>query len=176
MHREQPIQVIDRSADRRARRGGFTLLEGLIASVVLAILVLGVVGSVSTSYQESQSVRATATSVTLGRQLVDEIVSKPFDSTDALGTGGTRSTFTNISAYNNYSDTSNALPLLAGGTIDATGADQYTRQTSVVAGAQPSNDAISPTSDFAIVTVNVAGPGGEVISIPEFVARYTVTR
>jgi len=172
MPREQPIRAIDRAT----RRAGFTLLEGLIASVVLAILVLGVVGSVSTSYQQSQSVRATSTSVTLARQLVDEIVSKPFDSTDALGTGGTRSTFTNVSAYDNYSDTSDSLPLLAGGTIDATGADQYTRQTSVIVGAQPSNDATSPTSDFAIVTVNVTGPDGEVISIPEFVARYAVTR
>jgi len=158
------------------RRAGFTLLEGLIASVVLAILVLGVAGSVSTSYQQSQSVRATSTSVTLARQLAEEIVSKPYDSTDALGTGGTRSTFTNVSAYNNYSDTSDALPLLSGGTLDVTGSDRYTRQASVAVGAQPSNDATSPTSDFAIVTVNVTGPDGEIISIPEFVARYAISR
>ena len=71
-------------------------MEGLTASVVLVILVVGVVGSLSTSYQQSQSVRANSTAVTLARQLVDEIVSKPFDG-DAAGTGaGARSTFTDV--------------------------------------------------------------------------------
>ena len=34
-----------------------------------------------------------------------------------------RSTFTNVSAYNRYSDNSDAIPLLEGGTIDVTGED-----------------------------------------------------
>jgi prepilin-type N-terminal cleavage/methylation domain-containing protein len=172
MDRECPTRTTDRSP----RRAGFTLLEGLIASVVLAVLALGVVGSVSSSYQQSQSVRASSTAVTLARQLTDEIVSKPYDPTDALGTGGVRSTFTGVSAYNGYSDNSNALPLLEGGTLDVTGEDNYVRQASVVVGAKPSIDTASPVTDFAIVTVNVTGPDGQIISIPEFVANYPIPR
>ncbi|MGD0769683.1 MAG: hypothetical protein ABSB42_15980 [Tepidisphaeraceae bacterium] len=153
-------------------------MEGLTASVVLVILVVGVVGSLSTSYQQSQSVRANSTAVTLARQLVDEIVSKPFDG-DAAGTGaGARSTFTDVSAYNGYSDTSTAMPLLNGGTLDVTGDDNYARQTTVVVGAQPTingtPDNVSPATDFAIVTVNVTCPDGQIISIPEFVAKYAM--
>ena len=165
-----------------ARRRGFTLLEGLTASVVLVILVVGVVSSLSTSYQQSDSVRATSTGVTLARQLVDEIVSKPFDG-DPPGTGsGARSTFTDVSAYNGYSDNSDNLPLLKPGTpppsLDVTGEDDYVRQTSVVVGAQPTinnvPDNVSPATDFAIVNVNVRCPDGQIISVPEFVAKYPI--
>jgi prepilin-type N-terminal cleavage/methylation domain-containing protein len=170
-----------RITSRLARRAGFTLLEGLIASVVLAILALGVAASLSASYQQSESVRSMSTAVTLSRQLTDEIVSKPFVPTDALGNGGVRSTFTGVSAYNNYSDVSNAIPLLAGGSpLDVTGSDVYNRQTAVVAGARPTvngvPDARSPTTDFAIITVNITCPDGEIVSIPEFVANYAINR
>jgi Tfp pilus assembly protein PilV len=175
MPRELPIRIIDRRAGRNSR-AGFTLLEGLFAAVILAILALGIVGSLSASYQQSQAVRASSTATALARQLVDEIVSKPFSSDDFLGNGGARSTFTNVSAYNNYSDTSTTLPLLEGGTLDVTGQDSYARQCTVTVGAKPSIDTASPTTDFAIVTVNVTCPDGQTISVPEFVATYTIPR
>jgi hypothetical protein len=114
--------------------------------------------------------------VTLARQLTDEIVSKPYDPTDPLGTGGNRSTFAGVSAYNGYSDNSNAMPLLEGGTKDVTGEDNYVRQASVVVGAKPSIDTLSPATDFAIATVNVTCPDGQIVSIPEFVANYAIPR
>lgn len=172
MRPEHRIPVIDNSS----RRAGFTLLEGLIAAVILAVLALGVVASLSASYQQSQAVRAVSTAVTLARQLTDEIVSKPYNPNDSLGNGGTRSTFTGVSAYNNYTDNSNALPLLEGGTLDVTGQDNYVRGTTVVVGAKPSIDTASPETDFAIVTVTVSCPNGQVVSVPEFVANYAMTR
>jgi type II secretory pathway pseudopilin PulG len=163
-----------------ARRKAFTLLEGLTASVVLVILVVGVVGSLSTSYQQSQAVRATSTAVTLARQLVDEIVSKPFDSGPLGPVGAPRSTYADVNAYNSYSDNSNVLPLLEGGSLNVTGEDNYARRTTVVVGAQPNingvADNVSPATDFAIVTVNVTCPDGQIISIPEFVAKYAIPR
>jgi len=151
-------------------------MEGLFAAVILAVLALGILGSLSASYQQSQAVRASSTSVVLARQLIDEIVSKPYSPSDALGSGGTRSTFTNVSAYNGYSDTSTAMPLLEGGTLDVTGEDSYTRQAAVTVGAKPSIDTASPATDFAIVNVNVTCPDGQVVSIPEFVANYAIPR
>ena len=169
-----------RRTRRRTFAGGFTLLEALIAAVVLAILALGVVGVVCNSYQQSESVRANATGVALARQLADEIVSKPFNSGDTLGAGGltSRSLFTGVSNYNGYSDSSTSMPLLAGGTLDVTGADEYTRSCAVSVGAKASGTAFSATSatDFAIVTVNVTCPDGQIVTVPEFVAKYSIPR
>jgi prepilin-type N-terminal cleavage/methylation domain-containing protein len=160
----------------KQRRRGFTLLEGLIAAVVLALLVLGVAGALSASYEQSASVRATSTAINLARQLADEIVSKPFDSSDTLGGGGPRSAFANVSAYHNYTDNSTALPMLSGGSLDVTGSDAYVRKVTVQPGAQASIDLTSPATNFAIVTVKVTTPTGEVVSIPEFVANYPISR
>jgi prepilin-type N-terminal cleavage/methylation domain-containing protein len=159
------------------RHQGFTLLEGLVACVILLILALGVSIALSASYQQSQSVTTSSTAITLARQLSDEIVSKPYTSSDTLGTGaGARSTYTNVSAYNAYSDSSNSLPLLEGGTLDVTNVENYTRQAAVTVGAKPSIDTLSPTTDFAIVTVSVTAPDGQIVSIPEFVAKYAIPR
>jgi type II secretory pathway pseudopilin PulG len=180
MTREFPIAPInlirEQRSLRRQWRGGFTLLEGLTASVILAILVLGVFGSLSAAYQQSAAVRASATGILLARQLADEIVSKPYNPLNSLGAGGltSRSLFTDISNYNSYSDSSTSLPLLGGGTLDATGSDSYARNVSVTVGATPSIDAVSPTSDFAIVTISVTCPNGQTVSIPELVANYSI--
>jgi hypothetical protein len=152
----------------------------MIASVVLTVLALGVVGAVSASYQQSQSVRATSTGVVLARQLSDEIVSKPFDPGDTVGAGGltSRSQFTGVSNYNGYSDTSTSIPLLAGGSLDVTGSDTYTRSCTVTVGASATGTSISASSstDFAIVAVSVTCPDGQIVSVPEFVAKYAIPR
>ena len=166
-----------RNTKRARGRRGFTLLEGLVASVILVILVIGVAGALSSSYQQGNEVAASSTAVGLARQLMDEIVAKPFSSSDALGSGiGARSTYTSISAYNGYSDSSNALPLLEGGTLDVTSAENFSRGVTVKVGAQPSIDMTTPASNFGIVTVTVTGPDGEVVSVPEFVAEYSIPR
>ncbi len=86
-------------------------MESLTASVILAILVLGVFGSLCAAYQQSASVRADATAVLLARQLADEIVSKPFDGTQ-VNVSGPRSEFTDVGNYGGYFDFSNAIPPL----------------------------------------------------------------
>jgi Tfp pilus assembly protein PilV len=177
MSREFPIAPINPTprhlSARGHRRSAFTLLEALTASVILAILVLGVFGSLCAAYQQSAAVRADSTGVLLARQLADEIVSKPFD--PAIGAAAPpRSGFTNVSNYNGYSDSSTSMPLLAGGSLNVTGSDVYNRSVAVTPGVTPSIDGVSPTTDFAIVTVSVTCPNGQVISIPELVAHYSL--
>jgi hypothetical protein len=87
-----------------------------------------------------------------------------------------RSTFTRVTNYNGYTDTSTSLPLLGGGSLDVTGSDAYTRSVDVVVGARPSIDTLSPAANFAIVTVNVTYPDGDSVSIPRFVANYSIQR
>jgi len=78
-------------------------MEGLVASIVLAILVLGVCSTLTTSYQQAEIVKNNATGIMLDRQLADEITSKPLadpsTGSTALGPGTgmtTRGTFTHI--------------------------------------------------------------------------------
>ena len=158
-------------------------MEGLFASVVLAILVLGVCSTLGTSYQQAVIVKNNSTGIMLGRQLADEITSKPLadptTGSTALGPGTgmtTRNTFTHVTNYSGYSDTSTAMPLLEGGSLDVTGSDLYTRSVAVVVGAKPSIDTASPTTDFGIVTVTVTGPDGQSVAIPKFVAKYAIQR
>jgi prepilin-type N-terminal cleavage/methylation domain-containing protein len=178
MIRESRFQPIKKSARPIVRRG-FTLMEALVASVVLLILALGVVGSVSTAYEQSQFVHDSATSLSLAKQLMDEIVSKPYVPADALGTTGNtgpRSAFTNVSAYNKYSDASTSMPMLTGATLDVTGSESFVRSVSVSKGTKPSIDTASPTNDFAIVTVTITNPDGQTVSVPELVANYSIQR
>jgi type II secretory pathway pseudopilin PulG len=165
----------------RGMRSAFTLLEGLAASVVLAILVIGVFGSLDAAYQQEGIVRVSGTAVMLARQLSDEITSKPLadptTGSTTLGPDGgmsTRNTFTRVTNYHNYADSSTALPMLGGGTIDATSSDAYWRQVSVVVGVKPSVDTLSPTGDFGIASVVVSRPDGQSVTISKFVARYAI--
>ena len=88
----------------------------------------------------------------------------------------TRGTYTHVTNYSGYSDTSTSMPLLAGGTLDVTASDLYSRSVNVVVGAKPSVDTSSPSTDFAIVTVTVTGPDGQSVAIPKFVAKYAIQR
>jgi type II secretory pathway pseudopilin PulG len=165
------------------RTGGFTLLESLLAAVVLAMLVAGVGEELSVTYQQTILLNQTATAVALGRELLEEIASKPLldpstntttPAANALTTA--RSSFTGVGDYNLYTDSGESLTTLGGSTVDATGGLTYTRTVWVTQGATPTGDTISPTSDFALVTVNVKTPSGRTVSLKRVVTNYTFTR
>jgi Tfp pilus assembly protein PilV len=153
--------------------------------VVLSILVIGVCDVLSQSYSQTQAAQSNATGVMLAVQLADEIASKPMadpmTGSTSLGpdTGmnpAQRSTFTRATNYSGYTDTSTSLPLLEGGTLDVTSTDTYTRSVAVTVGAKPSIDTLSPTTNFAIVTVTVTYPDGDTVSIPKFVPNISIQR
>ena len=176
-----PSPRIDRVATAPHR--GFTLIEALVASVILAILALGVAGAVGASYTQTISLIQNATAVALARELIEEIAAKPLldpvsgnttPAATALGTA--RSTFTGVGNYNLYTDQGSSLKTLAGTTINLTGGQRFTRTVSVQAGAIPTTDTKSPSTDFALVTVTVTTPSGQKFSISRVVANYTFTR
>lgn len=181
----RPSPTTDRRPPRPARRGrpAFTLAESLIASVVLALGVVGLSGTLAGSYQQTTALRQTATAVALGRQLLEEIAAKPLadPTTGSTATGPgpgetSRALFDNVGDYDRYTDASTAMPTLAGGSVDATGGEVYTRQVSVSLGASPTGDSTSPGTDFALVTVTVTTPAGQTVWLSRVVANSTFTR
>src|SRR5688572_22983878 len=96
-----------------ARRAGLTLAESLIACVVLAIAVAGMMAPIAASHQQSRAAESSATCASLARQLMDEIVARPFvDPTDQSTTLGpeagelTHAQFDNIDDFHGYRDSS----------------------------------------------------------------------
>ena len=166
-----------------ARRRGFLLLDGMIASVILALLVLGVCEMLSAAYLQTDILNTNASSNLLVRQLTEEIFSKPMadPSTGSTALGpdagmSSRSAYTRITNYNGYSDVSTALPSEAGGTVDATGAASFARSVAVTVGARPSIDSSTSATQFAIVAVTITAPNGQKFVVNEFAANYPIQR
>lgn len=163
----------------RTGRVGFTLVESLIAAVVLSIAVIGVCRTLSASDQQTRILDQTTTAVALGRELLEEIASKPlFDpnthTTTPVSTALAipRSQFTSVGDYNLYSDSGSAMTTLGGSSVDGTDGLTYQRSVTVTLGAKPSGDTTSPASDFAVATVTVTTPSGLQIKLQRVVTNY----
>ena len=67
----------------RAAYAAFTLAESLIASVVLALAVVGVATTIAASHQQAGALESDSVAVRAARQLMEEIAAKPLVGTDA---------------------------------------------------------------------------------------------
>src|SRR6266487_2532098 len=87
---------------RDARATAFTLAEGMMAVVVLAMAVGAMMGPLTASYQQTRTVKQTTTAISMAQQLLDEILSKPFvDPTDLSTTLGPEADELNRTAFDN---------------------------------------------------------------------------
>ena len=157
----------------------FTLAESLIASVVLAAAVIGIAGSLSASYQQSEFQEDSATALDLARELMEDVSAMPFDppgGTNAAGwpTVTDRTKYDTIDDYNNYQDVSDATKLFNGTTKDVANAGGFTRTVGVVYGVPAG--LTGNTNDFAMVSVTVQAPNGRSVKLQQLCTRVTVVR
>jgi prepilin-type N-terminal cleavage/methylation domain-containing protein len=179
------------AAGRSSARGtgpagrGFTLAESLVASVVLAIAVVAVAGTLTATYQSLSAGAGTSEAVAMARQLIEEIAAKPFfvnapavDSAGFAGGNLNRATFDTIDDYHGFTDTSSAIKKLDGATVatGSSGGGIYTRSVSITTGVRPIGHTTAPAADFALVTVTVTKPSGEQIKMSQLVTRSTIVR
>lgn len=91
-------------------RRGMTLMEALLASTMLSMGAAAVVLPFNVGAQSEQEDARRTLALYLGRELMEEIVSKPFDDpegSEGLGPDGgesSRSQYDNIDDYNGYKD------------------------------------------------------------------------
>ena len=71
---------------RRGSNAGFSLIEVMIAAVILVILALGLAGSLGAAFMADASARNTATSTNAAQQLMEEL--QGLDYADVLGCDG----------------------------------------------------------------------------------------
>lgn len=83
---------------RRSNRGGFTLVESMIASSLLAASVVGVSGTILASYDNDQQSISQRDATVAAESLMDELTALPFESATA--------TDVSLSDFASYSDTS----------------------------------------------------------------------
>ncbi len=159
-------------------RNGFTLVEALIATVVLAVATVAIAQMLGTSAQQAVAMRHQATSLELARQLMEEISCRPIeDSTGAISLGNeagenSRSQYDQIDDYQGYGDTSDAVTMLDGTSVDYGSGLRYRRSVTVEYRAAPAGVATnSATAPFCVVTVTVGPIGGETYSLTRLFAR-----
>lgn len=176
--------AIDRIGDkRRGTRGGFTLMEAMIASTVLAVAVVGISGLLSSSYAQSSRQEQSAITLSLARQLMEEIRARPLALPDGSASlPGWSSGVTDhrlydtVDDYNGYTDQSNALTTLAGLSVNIGGGEIFTRSVSVTSGVRPTGHTVAPSGDFAVVRVTVTSPRGQSVTISQFLTKVNVER
>jgi Tfp pilus assembly protein PilV len=167
-------------ANRKTARGGFTLVEGLMASVILAAAVIGIAGSLGASYKQNAIAEDSGVGLDLARELMEEVAAKPFDPPTATNAAGyptvtDRKLYDTIDDYNGYHDSSDSIPMWNGSTVDAGNGGVFTRSVSVQQNARPTG-LTGNISDFAMVTVTVTAPSGQVYSLSQLCTRVTVVR
>ncbi len=161
--------------DLAAPRGGFTLAESLIASVVLAVAVIGVAATLSASHQNSAALETEAQAASLARQLIEEIAAKPLvlsDATAGWPADKDRRNYDSVNDYAGYEDES-PFTMLDGQEIGAAGAFKR-----IVTLTSPNSlfGTTPPAGDFVIVKVAVQDGNGGGCVLHRLVSRTTLTR
>ena len=155
----------------------------MLASVVLAIAVVGISGVLASSYQQSAIRGNTGTALSLAQQLLEEIGSKPLDPPvlpDKPGWSSghpDRSQYDTVDDFNGYTDVSSGIAMPDGTVIDMGDGGSYTRTATVQLNARPAGvPNTAPASDFVLVTVTVKMPRGQQISVSQLLTRATMVR
>jgi Tfp pilus assembly protein PilV len=169
-----------------ARRAamGFTLIEALIAAVILAAAVGAMVAPMSATYIQTRTIQQTNIALSMAQQLLDEVVSRHYaDPTDAsvvtLGPDSAesgRATFDNMDDYHGYQDStdpsaSNAMKTISGDAIDWKTTDVYRRSVTVEYRNTPAGPAVA-AGDFILISVEVTMPTGQKLSVARLIAKY----
>lgn len=166
----------DHSSRFALRCRGFTLAESLLASVVLAIAVIGVSATLSASQSQSSSVQSGAIATAMARQLMEEVAAKPLnlsDSSPGWPDEPNRVKYDSILDYNGYSD-STPIPTLESEDADLTPVP-FTRDVTV---HTPSSlfGTTPPPGDFVIIEVNVRDSAGNGCVLHRLVSRANLQR
>ena len=144
----------------------FTLIEGLIATVVLGLSVVGILSMVSASHMAAATVAEDGMALTLARSLGEELAGKPFAPGPNPGWSAgvqVRAGYDDAFDYHGYTDTTTALTTIGGTPVPAAaGGKVYTRAVTVTAGV--TMPGVVRTGELALVTVTVTPPtGGPVV-------------
>ena len=137
------------------RQRGVTLVELIIAMVIIAAAVAGVIGAFSLGARTSADPMITKQMAAIAEGLMAEILVKPY--AQEPGNSTARSTFNDIRDYHDYDSVSGIDK--ADGTGKVPGLGNYRVKVSVVQGTVPNPDFTLPdvpAEDLLLITVEVS--------------------
>ncbi len=108
--RRSVVAAIVATGRRKPFAAGFTLMEALIASVILAMTISAVTTPFVAAARNQQADLELTVAVSYAQELMEEMLSKPFADPQGGGSVGpeldetTRAAFDNVDDYNEYSD------------------------------------------------------------------------
>ncbi len=155
-----------------SKRRGFTALEALIATAILAFLTAAVSGALMAGRAQSQLARDTLSASFLAQALMDEIMRLPFNDPNGYVTMGpdsneTRTTFNNIDDYSGFTDgvgtSTTSITDLAGNAYPSA-YQTFTRTVTMQAVSNtPAN--WGRTLSGLLITVTVSRDGADLIKL-----------
>ena len=174
----RPTPVINPTVHRRLLTGGFTLAECLIASVVLAITVLGICSALTAASHQTEAMEVDACCLSLARQMMEEIASRGFDPPASQDQSGWAAGNTTTSVYDDIADFDGVDQQVAAAPNPERLTDtiSFQRQVAVQFRATASG-AANPTGDFAMISVTVTPSShGDPVTLHRLAARYKTIR
>lgn len=152
----------------RQFKKGFTLIEALLASAILAMVVMAIVMPFSAGIQNEGTDGRRTLALNLGQEMMEEVMTKPFYDPAGVMTPGpesgeTRATFNCIDDYHGLIEPDGQIKGFDGTTV--TGAAGLSRQvTAAYVYVSGQNTQIPPTFIRVTVEVRYMGQGLVVLS------------
>lgn len=157
---------------QKRRHPALTLLEALMASVLLAVVVTAVSQALLAGQMQSYEALHRARAITLAEALMDEILRLPYDDPDGASAPGPeagesgRGLYDNIDDFHGFSESAGAVADAAGTLHD--GAYQvFSREVTIVADSQTVAGFGSPLPGLT-VTVTVQDDRGTTWAMTHF--------
>lgn len=165
--------------DAPGPQAGFTLIECLLATVVLSLIVLAVVEAVLAGQMGQYEALNTMRAASLGESLMEEVLSKPYADPDGATTPGAdagededdRTTFDNIDDYHNFSEPEQGLADAAGDLLPAE-LQGFSRSVKVAYGSM-SPPGIGGSVTGITISVRIDSRTGRSWNFQRFVAEPT---
>lgn len=145
----------------RPRQAGFSLIEVIVAMLLISVGVLGLLSAMNTTVKGSADPMVRKQAIAVAESLLEEIALKDF--ADPGGPAcAARNCFDDVSDYASYQTT--------GGIVDISGAAIGGLSGYNISSVTVANAALGSigSSDAKLITVTVTAPGGEAISLSAY--------
>ena len=154
--------------------GGFTLVESLLASALLAMTIAAITMPFTAAARNEQADARRTVASSLAKELMEEILAQPFDDPDGSSNPGPeagetdRANFDNIDDYHGYSEAAGQIVDGAGNRVADAAAHGLSRAATVTY-VYVSGQDMSGTPDFVRIEVEMRRDGQPLLTVTRLV-------
>lgn len=158
-----------------AQARGLTLVEALLAAMILAFSAVAVSQALLAGHQQTQAALHHRRATDLADALMEEILRLPYNDPDGASSPGpeagetSRLLYDNIDDYHGFSETAGSVTDVAGAAYDAR-YELFSRSVTVTAGSQ-TVAGLGPAITGVTIQVTVTDTAGATWSVQRFVAQ-----